>query len=150
MAGLTDIAIGNFTHIEYGAKDAALIVLTETGRCPNSVGDLTSESNIVEVAEFCQKFPRKLHGSGVTSPVEVVFNYDSSDLGQAEFIRAKTDEDVISIAVILDADDTGVDGVYFLFNTLVTNWSISSAFDEVRTITFTFTPVTDIGDPVSK
>lgn len=37
-----------------------------------------------------------------------------------------------------------------MFDTLVTTWNITTGFDEVRTLTLTLTPTTEIGLPIAK
>jgi hypothetical protein len=143
MAGLGDITLGNFTKV-YVGEDADLVGAMSELEEVQSVGDISDEATIVDVQKYGQKYLRKLVGSANAAAIEVVCNYvsDSTTGGivQKELLAAYTASTPKQVVISMLEDATETNGVYVLFNCLVASASITNAFDETRTITFSLVP----------
>jgi len=152
MAGLIDISLGNFTEIAIGELGSKLAGDLEVVACVQSVGDISDEATITDVSCYGQKYLRKLVGSANASAIEVVVNYNPSDLQQIELFAAYNDSTAIAVAIIMNESApsvvTGdqVEGTHIIFSALVASASVSNAFDETRTVTFSFVPTKGVVD----
>ena len=131
MAGLQDISLGNNTFvyatdvIDYDTLIGSL----------QSVGDITRESNIVDVPVYGEEFQRKLVGSSTVGSIDVVTNTDPSDEGYVLLsAKAKTKERVNFKVEFQNASKTA--GHFITFTGIVASNSMSSSFDETRSTTF--------------
>lgn len=150
MAGLSDISLGNFTSVVYGAEGAyTQAALSELGGV-QSVGEISDEATIVDVSQYGRKYLRKLVGSANASAIEVICNYDPSDAGQIDLQLAYNTSTKRSIGIIMNEvnsnDPMGDDGTHVVLNALIASASLSNSFDETRTITFSIVPIDGIAD----
>lgn len=148
MAGLTDISLGNFTNVLYGAVNAYTQSTLRLLGDVQTVGDIADEATIIDVQAYGQKYLKKLVGSANSSAIEVVCNYDPSDAGQTDLLLAYNTSTQRSIGIMMNVGEPAdpaapfaVDGHHIVFNALVASASITNSFDETRTITFSIVPV---------
>ena len=151
--GLADISLGNFTEIRIGDIADTFTELDVLGDV-QSVGELTDEATIVDVNAYGQKYMKKLVGSANASAVEVVCNYNPSDLIQIELLDAYTNSTPKNVALVMFESDTGnagteAEGTYNMFKCLVASASLANSFDETRTITYSLVPTDGLGDYTS-
>ena len=151
--GLADISLGNFTEIRIGDVGSVFADLDILGNV-QSVGELTDEATIVDVNAYGQKYLKKLVGSANASAVEVVCNYNPSDITQGELLDAYTSSTPKQIALVMFESDTGsagadAEGTYNMFKCLVASASLANSFDETRTITYSLVPTDGLGDYTS-
>lgn len=144
MAGLTDISLGNFTEVLYGAVGDAPGTMTKLGEV-QTVGDLTDEATIVDVQAYGQKYLKKLVGSANASAIEVVCNYNPSDAGQIDLLSAYNLSEKRQIVLVMNEDEAGTNGTYNSFPALIASASVTNSFDETRTITFSIVPTDGLG-----
>lgn len=147
-SGLTEISLGNFTAVFYGAKSTNPVALpsNEVGEV-QSVGDIADEATIVDVQAYGQKYLKKLVGSANASAIEIVCNYDPSDAGQVDLQLAYSTSTPRDIGILMkDVDGDAAEGTFNVFNALIASASLSNSFDETRTITFSIVPTNGIGD----
>lgn len=131
MAGLIDITLGNFTKFYITETTDFDTLVTNV----QSVGELSDESTIVDVAEYNVKYMRKLVGSASAGPIELVVNFDPSDASYVlleSFYKAGTR--FAAKLEMLTSDESA--GSFITFNALCASKSFSNEFDGVRTVTF--------------
>lgn len=161
MAGLTDISLGNFTDIVYAPTgtlspaggDFSGGDFSAVGDV-QQVGDISDEATIVDVQAYGQKYLKKLVGSANAAAMEVICNYDPTDAGQVDLLKAYKETTQRAIGVIMKESDgafdaTATNGTFNVFEVLVASASVSNSFDETRTVTFSLVPVDGIGEFVA-
>ena len=143
MAGLADITLGNFTKVFVGESDDLQGAMSELEEV-QSVGDISDEATIVDVQKYGQKYLRKLVGSANAAAIEVVCNYISNaatgGIVQKELLAAYSASTQKQVIVSMLEDATETNGVYVSFPCLVASATVTNAFDETRTVTFSLVP----------
>lgn len=135
MAGLTDISLGNCTvlHLTDSADyDTPVLTLA-------SLGDLTEESNLIEIPEYCRDVVRTMAGSTTPSTLEVTVNMDPDDpafvLLDALYVSGV--DNPMKVEMLAVGEATGGIGSFVTFEGKVTAHTFTNSFDEIRQKTYT-------------
>lgn len=135
MAGLADISLANFTKMTISGSE-------DMGRATNieniqSIGELTDESNIIDVPEYNVKYMRKLVGSASAGPIDVTCNLHAGDGSYKKMEAAYTTGAPLKVELIM-TDLSGENGVKVSFNAFIASKSFGNEFDNTRTVTWSF------------
>lgn len=134
MAGLDDITLGNYTKIYYEDRDNA-DAETEVTEV-QSISQPSDESNIVDVAQYGQKYQRKLVGSSSVGAAEIVVNFNPANLTHQYLLGEYKSSRKNTFRIEVNSDAAGSKASSYTFDGYVSSKNASGDFDGVTTLTF--------------
>lgn len=133
MAGLDDISVSNYTVLQYSTDDFATAGTTVTN--VQSIGELTDEKTIIDVQQYGVAYLRKLVGTANAGPMDVVVNFDPSDVTHQYLLTSYTNGTQEKFRLVMN-NAAGDKGNYVEFDGLVASKTQGNEFDSARTLTF--------------
>lgn len=129
MAHLDSISVGNYTGLRQFSVDSWLIV-NEI----QSISAPTDEATLVPVQEYNVEYQRNLVGSKTVGAIDLVLNFNPENGSHNSLIdKYVTGESTQYALVYTNADDSK--STYQRFTGIIASKSLSSEFDQVRTLT---------------
>lgn len=141
MAHLDSISIGNYTNLHYVGAIAVWYKVTEV----QSISAPTDEATLVGVQEYNVEYQRNLVGSKSVGTIDLVLNFNPQNSSHKTLIeRYKTGTRHNYILEYTNADNSL--STYQEFNGIIASKSLSSDFNQVRSLTLRIAVSDGLGD----